>query len=68
MVRAIRAFPLLEAFRGQPPVDLSRLAATIQRLSQLALDLPMTEEIDLNPFIVGEQAAAVDILIKLKKR
>ena len=68
MIRAIRAFPLLETFRGQPPVDLSRLADTIQRLSQLSLDLPMIEEIDLNPFIAGEQAAAVDILIKLGKR
>ena len=68
MVRSIRAYPLLEAFRGQSPVDLSRLADTIQRLSQLSQDLPMIEEIDLNPFIAGEQAAAVDILIKLEER
>jgi acyl-CoA synthetase (NDP forming) len=68
MVRAIRAFPLLEAFRGQPAVDLPRLADVLQRLSQLVLDLPMIEEIDLNPFIAGEQDAAVDILIKLEKR
>ena len=67
MVHAIHAFPLLESFRGQPAVDLSLLAETLQRLSQLVLDLPMIEEIDINPFIVGEQTAAVDVLIKLRE-
>jgi acetyltransferase len=67
MIRSIRAFPLLEAFRGQSPVDLGALADTLHRLGELSLDLPAIEEIDLNPFIVGEQSAAVDILIKLKE-
>ena len=66
MVRSIRAFPLLEAFRGQPMVDIGALADTLHRLGELSLDLPMIAEMDLNPFIAGEQSAAVDILIKLK--
>jgi acetyltransferase len=68
MVRSIHALPLLGAFRGRPPVDLALLAERLERLSRLALDLPMIEEIDINPFIVGEQAAAVDILIKLREQ
>jgi len=68
MIRSIRAFPLLEAFRGQPPVELGPLAGALHRLGQLCLDLPSIEEVDLNPFIVGKRTAAVDILIKLKEQ
>ncbi len=66
MIRAIRAFPLLGNFRGQPAVDIQSLALFIHRLGTLSLDFPWIEEIDLNPFIAGKTAAAVDILIKLK--
>jgi len=68
MIRLIRAFPLLEAFCGQPPVELGPLAGALHRLGQLCLDLPPIEEVDLNPFIVGKRTAAVDILIKLKEQ
>ena len=66
MIRSIHAFPLLEAFRGQPAVDLAPLASVLHSLSRLSLDLSMIEEVDLNPFIAGEKSAAVDILITLK--
>ncbi len=66
MIRTIRAFPLLGKFRGQSAVDIQSLALFIHRLGMLSLDLPEIEEIDLNPFIAGETAAAVDIMIKLK--
>ncbi len=67
MIRSIRAFPLLEAFRGQPAVEIRPLSLFIHRLGRLALEIPEIEEVDLNPFIVGETAAAVDILIRLKR-
>jgi len=66
MIRSIHAFPLLEAFRGQPPIDLLPLISTLHRLGRLGLDFPMISEIDLNPFIAGERTAAVDILIRLE--
>lgn len=66
MIRSIRGFPLLGAFRGLPPVDLSALARALVRLGDLALDLHLIEEVDLNPFIAGEASAAVDLLIKLR--
>jgi len=65
MIRSIRAFPLLGEFRGQPAVDISRLATILHRLSRLSLDVPEIAEIDLNPFMAGDNLAAVDILIKL---
>ncbi|HEX32478.1 MAG TPA: CoA-binding protein, partial [Candidatus Acetothermia bacterium] len=65
MIRSIRAFPLLGEFRGQPAVDISRLATILHRLSRLSLDVPHIAEIDLNPFMAGDNLAAVDILIKL---
>ena len=66
-IRSIRAFPLLEAFRGQPAVDLGPLAGILAALGQLGLDFPEIEEVDLNPVIADEDgAAAVDLLIKLR--
>jgi acetyltransferase len=65
MIRSIRAFPLLQRFRGQPPVSLVALASALKNLGRLGLDLEVVREVDLNPFIAGERAAAVDILIKL---
>ena len=46
MIRSIHAFPLLEAFRGQPPIDLLPLISTLHRLGRLGLDFPMISEID----------------------
>jgi len=66
MIRSIRAFPLLGPFRGQPGVDIHPLAFIIHRLGRLSLDIPEIGEIDINPFIAGKTAAAVDILIKLE--
>lgn len=66
MIRSIRAFPLLGSFRGQPAVDIRPLSLFLHRLGRLSLEIPEIKGIDLNPFIVGETAATVDILIRLK--
>jgi len=66
MIRSIRSFPMLEAFRGQPAVDLDALASALVQLGRLALEHPEIEEIDLNPTIAtATSATAVDILIRL---
>uniref|UniRef100_A0A832HZQ2 ATP-grasp domain-containing protein n=1 Tax=Eiseniibacteriota bacterium TaxID=2212470 RepID=A0A832HZQ2_UNCEI len=49
MVRAVRAFPLLEGHRGAPPADLAALEEALRRVSQLAGDHPAIAELDLNP-------------------
>ncbi|HDS29239.1 MAG TPA: hypothetical protein ENN96_02010 [Candidatus Acetothermia bacterium] len=66
MIHSIRAFPLLEAFRGQAAVDLVALEQTIVDLSRLAEDTPELGELDLNPVIATEDGIyAVDILFQL---
>jgi acyl-CoA synthetase (NDP forming) len=65
-IRSIRAFPLLETFRGQPAVSLEPLSGILAALAQLGLDMVEIAEADLNPIVVGEEGAvAVDLLIKL---
>jgi acetate---CoA ligase (ADP-forming) len=68
MIESVRGYPLLRGTRGEPPGDLSALAEAIERLSQLAVDLPEVVELDLNPMIVraeGEGVVAVDARIVL---
>jgi acetyltransferase len=54
MLRATRSYALLQGARGQAPVDLSEIAKALQLISQLVTDYPHIQELDINPFIVGE--------------
>ena len=66
MIRSIRAFPLLEAFRGQPAVALAPLVRIAGALGQIGVDFPEIAEIDLNPVLANERGAvAVDLLVRL---
>ena len=49
MIREIRAFPILEGIRGQPPRDLDALAETLVNFSRLPFLYPEIEQVDLNP-------------------
>jgi acetate---CoA ligase (ADP-forming) len=68
MVESIKAFPLLRGVRGEAPSDLAALEEAIERVSQLAMDLPEVVELDLNPLIVrpaGKGVVAVDARVVL---
>jgi acetyltransferase len=52
MVQSVKAFPLLKGVRGEPPSDIEALTEVIERVSQLAIDLPDVVELDINPLIV----------------
>lgn len=54
MLENTRSYALLRGARGQAGVDLDSIAAALQRISQLVTDFPQIEEMDINPFIVGE--------------
>lgn len=68
MVQSLKAFPLLKGVRGEAPSDLEALTDVIERVSQLAMELPEVVELDINPLIVRpihEGAVAVDARIVL---
>ncbi len=68
MIESVRAFPLLRGVRGEPPSDLAALAEAIERVSQLAVELPEVVELDLNPLVVrsdGDGVVAVDARVVL---
>jgi acetyltransferase len=63
MVREIRSYPLLAAFRGSEPMDEDAIVDALLRLSRLSLDIPGIQEIDINPAIVlprGNGLRAID--------
>jgi acyl-CoA synthetase (NDP forming) len=65
MLRALRAFPLLDGARGRAPVDQEAVADALVRLSHLATR-ERVSEIDVNPLIAlprGGGVLAVDALV-----
>ena len=52
MVQSVKAFPLLRGVRGEPPSDIDGLTEVIERVSQLAMEVPEVLELDINPLIV----------------
>ncbi len=68
MVESIKAGQILRGVRGRPPADLDALLECLERLSQLAVDVPEIAELDINPLMVlpaGQGAAVVDARLRL---
>jgi acetate---CoA ligase (ADP-forming) len=68
MIESVRGFPVLQGMRGERPGDLNALAEAIERVSQLAVELPEVVELDINPIVVrpgGSGVVAVDARIVL---
>lgn len=67
MIRSIKGYPVLSGTRGEKPGDVDCLADILQRLSNLAVDFPEIDEMDLNPVLVfdkGKGAMVVDARMK----
>jgi acyl-CoA synthetase (NDP forming) len=63
MIHQTRAGRLLTGFRGAPPADVEAVVDCILRVSQLALDFPEIQELEVNPlrvFATGEGMLALD--------
>lgn len=66
MVREIKGLPLLQGYRGTPPVDLPAIEAILLAVSRFAAANPDIAELDLNPVIASpDGAVAVDARIVL---
>jgi acetyltransferase len=67
MISELRTAAILKGIRGEPPSDRDALIESLLRLSQLVIDFPEIEGIDINPIKVLEKGAvAVDARILLK--
>jgi acyl-CoA synthetase (NDP forming) len=65
-VRGLRVWPLLEGFRGQPPVDRRAIEEVAMALGRLALEVPEVAELDLNPVLARATGVAlVDVKVRL---
>jgi acetate---CoA ligase (ADP-forming) len=68
MIEEIKGIKLLKGFRGEQPSDIDTIATSLARISQLVIDFPEIEEMDINPLIVlpvGSGARAVDARIMI---
>jgi len=65
MVESLRCWPMLQDFRGTPPVNLDGLIEVMIRFSCLVTDYPEIREFDINPLlatpegVIALDAAAV---------
>ncbi len=55
MMHEVKAFPMLTGARGRPHRDTAAIEECLQRLSQLVVDCPQIQELDMNPLIVHDQ-------------
>jgi acetyltransferase len=69
MLESTKSYTLLKGVRGFSQVDLKAIAAGLQKISQLVTEFPEIQELDINPFIVGEvgeESIAADARITIK--
>jgi len=59
LMEGTRVYSLLKGYRNRPAADLALLEEIIVRLSQLLVDLPEIEELDMNPIIVSHGRPSV---------
>jgi len=67
MITEIKAYPVLNGYRNQPPLDINAIAEIIVNTSKLVTDHQEIKELDLNPIMVYEKGAkTVDARIILE--
>jgi acetyltransferase len=69
LIRRSAISPALAAYRGQPAADADAIAAMLVQVSQLILDTPEIELLDLDPIFAGvHSAVAASARIKLRSQ
>lgn len=64
MTEEIETAPLLRGARGRESVNIESLVETIQRVSQLVMDFPAIDELDINPLVaLPDGVCAVDLSV-----
>lgn len=66
MLASLKTAALLDGVRGEKGVDKAAIINLIQRVSQLLIDLPMIQEMDMNPIMAfADSVYAVDGRIRI---
>lgn len=71
MIERTRSYGLLKGARGGKPRDIEAIIESVMRLSQLVMDFPEIEEVDINPLMVGYEgdgAVVVDARIVISEQ
>jgi acyl-CoA synthetase (NDP forming) len=67
MITEVKAYPLLQGYRGQPPADVNAIVHILLATSKLVMEHPEIKELDLNPVMVYRKGAkTVDARIILE--
>lgn len=68
MIFELKSSEVLKGLRGEKPYDIQSIINSLLRLSQLMMDIPEIEGVDINPFIVTNMGGfAVDVRISLSR-
>jgi acetate---CoA ligase (ADP-forming) len=70
MLLELKSYWLLQGARGEPPADIDAVIESVLRVSQLVLDFPEINELDINPLRVfedGKGCLAADARIVLEE-
>jgi len=69
MIRNIKGYGMLQAFRGEPKADIRAIKNSILKIAKLVEKFPNIKELDINPIFVledGKGVIAVDSRIILE--
>ena len=67
LMKETNVFKILQGFRNIPPVNMELLEEILIRLSQLVIDFPEIDELDINPLLINTSGVfGVDARIVLK--
>ncbi len=67
LIAQTRVHDLLRGYRDRPAADLEAIQRVLERVGQLALDLPEVAELDINPLLAGPAGViAVDARIRIQ--
>ena len=68
MITEIKSYPILKGYRGQQPVDEEAIAEVLLAASNLLMELPQINQMDLNPIMAyNKGVSVVDARMLLEK-
>lgn len=62
MVESVKSYKILQGVRGEKPADIQKIGEYLERLSQLAVEHPEIEELDINPMMVYEKGRGCTVV------